>query len=136
MSRQAIRPRSAGAGAGTLAMVGFLLLYLVAVVLWRVPGWVGGLYLAASGLSFTVYAVDKSAARAGRRRVPERTLLLIGLAGGWPGAIVAQQVLRHKTCKPGFRFLFWASVWLNALAFIALIALVSPRLALPALLGA
>lgn len=130
MSRQAIRSRSAGAGAGagTLAMLGFLLVYLVATVLWRVPGWVGGLYLAASGWSFAVYAVDKSAARAGRWRVPERTLLLIGLAGGWPGAVVAQQVLRHKTCKPGFRFLFWASVWLNALAFIAL---VSP---LPALL--
>jgi uncharacterized membrane protein YsdA (DUF1294 family) len=52
--------------------------------------------------------------------VPESTLILLGLAGGWPGAIIAQQVLRHKSNKKDFRSAFWASVVLNVLAFVAL----------------
>jgi len=45
---------------------------------------------------------------------------LLGLAGGWPGAIVAQQVLRHKSNKVSFRSAFWVTVMLNALVFLAL----------------
>lgn len=78
-------------------------------------------------MCFVVYAIDKSAAVAGRWRVSERTLILLGLAGGWLGAIVAQQLLRHKSGKASFRSAFWGSVLLNVLAFIALNA---PLLAL------
>ncbi|MEO6354025.1 MAG: cold shock and DUF1294 domain-containing protein [Oxalobacteraceae bacterium] len=106
--------------ASKFAIPAFLLLYLLAVLLWRVPGWVGGWYLASSVLCFVVYAIDKSAAQAGRWRVSENTLIVLGLAGGWPGAIVAQQVLRHKSSKASFRAVFWGSVLLNVLAFIAL----------------
>jgi uncharacterized membrane protein YsdA (DUF1294 family) len=67
-------------------------------------------YLLASIVCFAAYALDKSAARAGARRTPERTLLLLGLAGGWPGAVLAQQWLRHKTRKQPFQVLFWLSV--------------------------
>jgi len=35
------------------------------------------------------------------------------LAGGWPGAILAQQWLRHKSSKLAFRRWFWCSVALN-----------------------
>ena len=38
------------------------------------------------------------------------TLHWIGFLGGWPGAIVAQAILRHKTRKPSFQFVFWAIV--------------------------
>jgi uncharacterized membrane protein YsdA (DUF1294 family) len=95
----------------------FLLGYLVITALWPIPLWVAGLYLAASLLCFIVYAVDKSAAKANRQRVSERMLLLLGLLGGWPGAIVAQQTLRHKTQKASFRRPFWASVVVNLLVF-------------------
>jgi len=67
-------------------------------------------YLLASTVCFIAYALDKSAARAGARRTPERTLLLLGLAGGWPGAVLAQQWLRHKTRKQPFQGRFWLSV--------------------------
>ena len=93
---------------------------MLRAVLWRVPAWVAGLYLAASVVCFIAYAVDKSAARAGRWRVPEGTLIFLGLACGWPGAIVAQQVLRHKSNKVSFRSAFWGSVALNVLGFFAL----------------
>lgn len=71
-------------------------------------------YLLASVACFAAYAFDKSAARAGARRTPERTLLLLGLAGGWPGAVLAQQWLRHKTRKQPFQNLFWLTVAAHA----------------------
>ncbi len=92
----------------------------VTAMVWRVPGWVAPAYLAASVLCFIAYAIDKSAAVAGRRRISENTLLLLGLVGGWPGAIVAQQLLRHKSVKAEFRSAFWASVLVNVILFIAL----------------
>jgi uncharacterized membrane protein YsdA (DUF1294 family) len=70
-------------------------------------------YLLASSVCFVVYALDKSAARRRERRTPERTLLLLGLAGGWPGAVLAQQWLRHKTRKQPFQNLFWLTVALH-----------------------
>ncbi len=98
----------------------FLALYVVVSVAWHVPKWVAGLYFAASLVCFIAYAVDKSAARANRWRVSEDTLIFLGLAGGWPGAIVAQQVLRHKSNKRSFRSAFWGSVVMNVVGFLAL----------------
>jgi uncharacterized membrane protein YsdA (DUF1294 family) len=77
-------------------------------------------YGAASAACFVFYALDKSAARAGRWRVPERTLLLLGLCCGWPGAIVAQRWLRHKSAKASFLWRFWTTVVLNVAALAAL----------------
>jgi uncharacterized membrane protein YsdA (DUF1294 family) len=48
---------------------------------------------------------------------------MLGLIGGWPGAIVAQQLLRHKTSKASFRLAFWATVVLNIAAFLLLVSL-------------
>lgn len=108
-------------GTATLfAIPAFFVLFVIAAFLWKVPGWVAGLYLGASVVSFVVYAADKSAAAADRWRVSEDTLLGLGLIGGWPGAIVAQQVLRHKSNKASFRAKFWATVIANVLGFIAL----------------
>ena len=61
------------------------------------------LYLAASTASVVAYGVDKSAARQGRPRVCERTLHLLAVIGGWPGALVAQRLFRHKSRKPSFQ---------------------------------
>ena len=91
--------------------------YLVVNALWPIPLWVAGIYLVASIVCFIVYAVDKSAAGAARRRVSERTLLTLGIVGGWPGAIIAQQTLRHKTQKASFRKAFWGTVVVNVLVF-------------------
>lgn len=79
-------------------------------------------YLAASGVSFLFYLVDKAAARNGRQRIPERLLHLCGVAGGWPGGLLAQQLLRHKTRKTSFQLLFWGSVLLNCGILILLLS--------------
>lgn len=85
-------------------------------------------YALLSVVTFVVYAADKSAARRGARRVPESTLHLLSLLGGWPGALVAQQVLRHKTRKQSFRAVFFATVLVNCVALAwALATLTAPR---------
>jgi len=90
---------------------------------WPLPACLLLLYAAASALCFALYAVDKAAARAGRRRTPERTLLLLGLCCGWPGALLAQQWLRHKTSKTSFQLAFWATVAANLAALAWLVQL-------------
>ena len=76
-------------------------------------------YFLMSLIAFLAYAFDKSAAINARRRTSENTLHLIALAGGRPGALVAQQVLRHKTGKRRFIYAFWFTVVLNIVAFVA-----------------
>jgi uncharacterized membrane protein YsdA (DUF1294 family) len=71
------------------------------------------IYAAASVIAFIIYAVDKTAARRGWRRVPETTLHLCGVLCGWPGAWLAQKLLRHKTRKTSFQVMFWATVVVN-----------------------
>jgi len=75
-------------------------------------------YLAISLFTFILYAVDKSAAKKGAWRTQESTLHLFSLAGGWPGAMIAQQTLRHKSKKQAFRAVFWVTVMLNMGGFI------------------
>jgi uncharacterized membrane protein YsdA (DUF1294 family) len=77
--------------------------------------WLIAWYGAASVVSFALHALDKWAAGRGARRISERSLLLTALVGGWPGAILAQQSLRHKTSKPSFRWAFAAASSLNLL---------------------
>lgn len=106
--------------ASLFAIPAFFVLYALVDFVWMVPGWVAGLYLGASAVCFVVYAADKSAAAAERWRVRENTLLGLGLMGGWPGAIIAQQVLRHKSNKGSFLAKFRATVIMNVVGFIAL----------------
>lgn len=59
-------------------------------------------YAAMSLFTFVAYGIDKGRARRGQRRIPERTLHGLGLAGGWPGALLGQSVFRHKRQKGKF----------------------------------
>jgi uncharacterized membrane protein YsdA (DUF1294 family) len=114
------RPTAAPALPSYLVLAAFAALYLGVWVEWPFPVWVHGLYLGLSVVTFVVYAVDKRAAGRGAHRISENTLHLLALAGGWPGAIVAQQSLRHKTAKRSFRGVFWLTVAGNVAAFVLL----------------
>lgn len=106
-------------GTATLFVIpAFLLLYLAVSVLWKPPLLIAAIYAAASAITFVAYAIDKSAATRGARRTPERTLHLLALACGWPGALLAQQILRHKSAKAEFRAAFWGTVVLNMAGFL------------------
>lgn len=102
----------------------FALWALVAIVgsyfLGYTPFMVAVLYLVLSLLTFVAYAKDKSAAKAKQWRVPENTLHALALCGGWLGAAVAQEQLRHKTQKTSFLLVFWLTVALNTALFVGL----------------
>lgn len=67
-----------------------------------------GLIIVMGGVTFVLYAVDKRRAADDARRVPEKSLHLAELLGGWVGAIAARRVLRHKTRKLSFLVVSWA----------------------------
>jgi uncharacterized membrane protein YsdA (DUF1294 family)/cold shock CspA family protein len=115
-----VRPKSDSAwGLGsTIALGGFVAVYLAVTSFRGTSPYLAIGYLAMSLVCGIAYWIDKSAAQNGQWRIPEATLLMLGMFGGWPGAIVAQQTLRHKTAKASFRLAFWATVILNIGAFL------------------
>ncbi|WP_222942222.1 cold shock and DUF1294 domain-containing protein [Protaetiibacter sp. SSC-01] len=103
---------------GYLAIVGFVGIAFVVALIRPIPFWVWVLYLGMSFATFVAYALDKRAAASEGWRLSEGSLLALGLACGWPGAIVAQQVVRHKTVKMSFQVVFWITVVVNVVAFV------------------
>ncbi len=77
-------------------------------------------FLLANVLTLVIYGMDKMAARKTWRRVPESTLLVFGVVGGWPGAIVGQQLFRHKTQKQPFKTYFIVSVIVSISVMVVL----------------
>lgn len=61
-------------------------------------------------MTFYLFWRDKHAARLGKFRVPEHTLYLASMLGGWPGALIARQLFRHKINNSHFIVFFWASI--------------------------
>jgi len=100
----------------------FVALLMGVVLAGYVPLIISILYLVLSLAAFLAYALDKSAAEAGRWRIQENTLHIFSLAGGWPGAIFAQQLLRHKSSKRAFQTTFWLTVMLNGGALTWLVS--------------
>lgn len=109
---------------GLLSVIGailFLGFVAISVLTGKVTVLILAVYCLASLFAFIMYAADKSAAKSGAWRIKESTLHLLSLIGGWPGALVAQQVFRHKTSKASFRTVFWITVFLNCGVFIWLL---------------
>ena len=109
-------PLQRGGGASVALAVLFLAAVGALVLRGSLPAPVLGTYLVASAVAFGAYAFDKAAARDVRRRVPENALHLVGLLGGWPGALVAQHLFHHKTRKLGFQVVVWGMVALHGAA--------------------
>ena len=106
---------------GSLSIIGaffFLVIVGASVFATKIPLLIFAIYMIASLFTFIMYAVDKSASMKGVWRINESTLHLLSLAGGWPGALVAQQMLRHKSKKQSFRLVFWVTVLLNCGTFV------------------
>lgn len=118
-ARAIAAPRPASPLTGATTVVLYALLIGWAIRGDRLPFEAVFVVLGLSAITFVAYALDKHAAQTGRWRTPESTLHLLELAGGWPGAWVAQQLLRHKSRKPAYRVAFWTMVVLHGTALTA-----------------
>jgi uncharacterized membrane protein YsdA (DUF1294 family)/cold shock CspA family protein len=101
-----------------LAIPAFFSIAILAWILWKPPIELAALYLLMSAVSTVAYALDKGLAKSQSRRIPEDLLHLLSLLGGWPGALLAQQLIRHKSAKTSFLAVFWTTVTINTIAFI------------------
>lgn len=80
---------------------------------WR---WFVGFYALMSALSLSMYGLDKRASTRAGWRTSEARLHLVELLGGWPGALLAQRVFRHKTRKTSFQVMYYVAVVTNLAA--------------------
>lgn len=71
------------------------------------------LYLVGSIFTAVLFILDKKLAESQKRRISEKSLILSSLAFGWPGAIIAMKLVRHKTQKIKFLAVFGLVVLLN-----------------------
>lgn len=108
---------------GRVGIIGAIVLMAawIAALVWgwsteRIPIWLLGALLLLNLITYAVYARDKRAARRGAWRTSEAGLHLLAVLGGWPGAWLAQQRLRHKTVKQAFRIVYWFTVLVNCAA--------------------
>ncbi|UXZ47304.1 DUF1294 domain-containing protein [Pseudomonas soli] len=104
---------------------------LVLVVLCLLPV-LGGLRMGLSGgnwlplamypvvslVSLLLYWQDKQQARTQAWRTPEKVLHASELLGGWPGALLAQQVFRHKTRKVSYQVVCWGIVLVHQVFWV------------------
>lgn len=91
----------------------YAVLMIALVMTQQLPLWLLLVPILLSGFNYAFYATDKQAAQQGRRRIPEKNLHLVAVLGGWPGALWAQQYLRHKSAKTEFLQVFWLTVIVN-----------------------
>jgi uncharacterized membrane protein YsdA (DUF1294 family) len=109
-----------------------LLLLLPALAIIRLRPSTGWWLLAlvpvvASFLAFLAYRTDKRRAQIGAWRMSEFSLHCLEMAGGWPGAFLAQRAFRHKRSKTSYQLKFWLIVALHQL--VAMDALLAWRFA-------
>lgn len=90
--------------------IAFLAVIGVAAFHGAIPTWVAVVYGTGSLITGFAYASDKRSARSGEWRTPEETLHWLEMLGGWPGALIAQRLLHHKTRKGSFQFNYWCIV--------------------------
>lgn len=122
VSRRATRKRSRSKGLVPALLV-ILAFFAGLLVVLPVAEWerLAGLYALVSVVTFALYGLDKRAARRGAWRTAEARLHFFELCGGWPGALLAQRVFRHKTRKASFQVAFYLALIANIAALVWLL---------------
>lgn len=99
-------------------VLAFAAVLSAAVAMAKLPLYVPLIYAGLSVFTFMAYWLDKRKAQTGKWRTPESTLQFVALLGGWPGALLAQSYLRHKSQKRAFLLVFYFGALLNLIALI------------------
>ncbi|MGD8172711.1 DUF1294 domain-containing protein [Vibrio sp. TRT 21S02] len=98
----------------------FLLCVTATVLLDKNNMWLAGAYWLMSIVTYILFALDKKAAKKGEWRTTEKRLLVSSFLCGWPGALFAQHITRHKTQKQPFKALLWIGIILNVTIYALL----------------
>ncbi len=102
---------------GRVKVSGWLL--LAALLFWPIAGiaslsslwWIPVLQMAIlSTVIYKLYEHDKRQAIHYAWRIPQTIMYLGEMAGGWPGAFIAQRRLRHKSAKKTYQSIFWGII--------------------------
>ena len=125
-SRARVEPRASAPRDPWLKPILLVALLWAAMLGWasathRLPAWVVPAWLGLNLWTFVVYWRDKWAAQRGQWRTPESSLHVWSLLGGWPGARIAQQVLRHKSRKEAFQSTYWGTVLVHVVGVSGLL---------------
>lgn len=95
-------------------------LALSSYLLWRaknpIPFFSYGVF---SLLTIMIYGTDKTHAAIRTWRVPESYLHVLELMGGWPGALIAESALRHKTRKSLYKALLHVIIAVHMVGWAA-----------------
>lgn len=75
-------------------------------------------YLTLSILTMFLYGLDKANAAMRKWRVPEVYFYILELMGGWPGALIAQNDLRHKTRQTVYLMILRGIIALHLSAWV------------------
>lgn len=118
-----MRRRLMSRTARTHSAVAALLVIAATVSLCALTGWpwLADYLLGISLITLGYYGLDKAAARRNWRRVPESVLHGLAFFGGAPGALLGQQLFRHKRAKQAFQRVFWLICALQVLALCGFI---------------
>ena len=76
--------------------------------------------------AFALMGIDKLRAKQGRRRIPERALILSAVLGGGIGALAGMYLFRHKTRKQKFTVCIPAILAMQIAFFLLLFHAVAP----------
>lgn len=96
----------------------FLLFVGVGAFMKQLPWEIPSAYAFCSLASAAGYTQDKTKAQRGEWRTPESTLHFLDGLGGWPGGLLAQRLIRHKTRKFSFQCVFWICVSMHVAGWI------------------
>eukprot|EP00667_Euglena_gracilis_P034294 EG_transcript_59030 len=88
---------------------------------------VGAYFATVNTIAVGLFWYDKRQAEQRRWRVPERTLQLSALVGGWMGGFIAIQRFRHKNKKQAFLTPYYAATGLNVAGTVLLAAMLRRR---------
>lgn len=95
----------------------FLIVLVIGAELGYWPVLVACVYILMSTITILVYKWDKRlaihAATEDSTRVSERSLHILALLCGWPGALLGQQWFRHKSKKNSFIAMLWLTIIIN-----------------------
>ena len=81
---------------------------------------IAAIFILLNIVSFGLYTYDKLAAKSGRWRISEKTLLTISILGGCFGGTLAMYLFRHKTQHTRFILVNWIA---DAVYLVILLAL-------------